>query len=120
MALSDPQSLTLDGSAVSLPRTSTGNNASSYTSGDGAAAFTVSHTYGKRTRRVARVTRNKITTDALSSTVNIRVNASAYVVIDTPVNGFTAAEQKDLLLALATWLSASSGANAAKMVGGEN
>ncbi len=120
MALADPQSLTVNGSAASLPRTSTGANSSSYTKDDQTVAFNVSHQYGKRLRRTARVTSNKITTDPLLTGVNTRVSASAYIVLDVPTSGFTAAEQKELLLAIATWLSASTGANAVKLVGGEN
>lgn len=120
MALADPQSLTVGGSAASLPRISTGINTSTYSKADSTAAFSVAHSYGKRTRRTARVTSNKITTDPLVSAQNVRVSASAYVVLDVPVAGFSAAEQKELLVAIATWLSASSGANADKLVGGEN
>lgn len=120
MSLADPQSITLTSGAVSLPRTSAGTNGSAYTSSDGATRFTVSHQYGKRTRRTARVTSEKITTDPLTTGVNVRVNASAYVVLDVPPAGFTAAEQKDLLVGLATWLTAATAANAVKLVGGEN
>lgn len=120
MALADPQSVTIGGTANTLPRTSTSANASSYTKDDGATALTVSHSYGRRIRRTASITSNKITADPLITGQNVRVNARAYVVLDAPVAGFTAAEQKDLLLAIATWLSASTGANATKLVGGEN
>ena len=120
MALADPQSLTVNGAAASLPRTSTAANSSNYTKDDGTVSFTVSHSYGKRTRRTARVISNKITTDPLVTGMNVRVSAHAYVVLDVPVSGFSAADQKELLLALATWLSASTGANAGKLVGGEN
>lgn len=120
MALADPQSITVGGSAKSLPRTSTGINQSSYTTADGTAAFLVSHQYGRRNRRTARVTSTKITTDPLNTTANVRVSMSAYVVLDVPPTGFTAAEQKEILLAVSTWLSATSGANADKLVGGEN
>lgn len=120
MALADPQSVTIGGAAQSLPRTSTSTNSSTYTKDDGTAVLLVSHAYGRRFRRTASVTSNKITTDPLITSQNVRVNARAYVVLDVPVSGFSAAEQKDLLLALATWLSASTGANAGKLVGGEN
>jgi hypothetical protein len=120
MALADPQSVTVNTTAQTLPRTSTGTNASSYTKDDGTVQLSVSHNYGKRYRRTARVTSNKIATDPLVSGMSVRVSASAYVVLDVPSSGFTAAEQKELLLAIATWLSASTGANAGKLVGGEN
>lgn len=119
MALSDPQSVTTS-AAVSVPRTSVGTNTSTYTSADGATVLTVSHSYGKRTRRVVRVTVNKIATDPLNPNINLRLNASAYLVLDAPPAGFTTQELKEILQAPATWTSASSGANAVKLVGGEN
>lgn len=120
MALADPQSITIGGSAASLPRTATGDNRSKYTKADSSVGLLVSHQYGRRTRRTARIDTTKITVDPLITGANVRVSASAYVVLDVPPAGFSADEQKDLLLAIATWLSASTGANAAKLVGGEN
>lgn len=120
MALADPQSVTIGGGASSLARTSTGANQSVYTKADGSAGLYVSHTYGKRTRRMAKVTSTKITTDPLLTGQNVRVSASAHIVLDVPPAGFSAEEQKELLLAVATWLSAGSAANAVKLVGGEN
>jgi len=120
MALADPQSVTVGGSAASLPRISTGVNSSTYNKADSTVQLTVSHQYGKRNRRTARITVTKITTDPLNTSINTRVSYSAYVVLDVPPAGFSAAEQKEGLLAIATWLSASTGANADKLVGGEN
>lgn len=120
MALADPQSVTIGSATTPLPRVSSGQNTAGYMSADSAINLTVSHTYGRRTRRVVKVTTAKITTDPLITGQNVRVSASAHVVLDVPPSGFTATEQKDLLLALATWLSASTGANATKLVGGEN
>lgn len=120
MALADPQSVTIGAATTPLPRVSVGPNASTYSSADSTVQLSASHAYGKRIRRTARVTSTKITTDPLLTNVNVRVSASAYVVLDVPTSGFTAAEQNDLLLSIATWLSATSGANAAKLIGGEN
>ncbi|DAD50408.1 coat protein [ssRNA phage Zoerhiza.2_25] len=120
MALADPQSVTIGAATTPLPRVSTGANTSAYQSADSTVQLTASHSYGKRNRRTARVTSTKITVDPLLTNVNVRVSASAYVVIDVPPSGFSAVEQKDLLLSIATWLSASSGANAVKLIGGEN
>lgn len=120
MALADPQSVTIGTVTSSLPRTSTGVNSSSYNKDDGTVSLTVSHTYGRKFRRVAQVASNKITVDPMISTQNVRVSARAYVVLEVPPTGFSAAEQKELLLSLATLLSASTGAFAGKLVGGEN
>jgi hypothetical protein len=43
-----------------------------------------------------------------------------YVVVDTPVNGFTVTEQKYLVDALSAYLAASSGAKVTQLLGGEN
>jgi hypothetical protein len=45
---------------------------------------------------------------------------SVGLTIDTPVAGYTVAEAKQIVDALAAWLSASSGANTTKVLGGEN
>jgi hypothetical protein len=45
---------------------------------------------------------------------------SAYIVADVPVTGYTIVEQKQIIDALTAWLTASSGANATKMLGGES
>ena len=120
MALADPQSVTVGGSAASLPRTSTGPNSSTYTKADSTVSLQVSSAYGRRYQRRARITSTKITTDPLHTTSNVRVSMSASVLLDVPPTGFSQAEQKEILLAIATWLSASTGANADKLVGGEN
>lgn len=120
MAYADPQSVTLGGSAQLLPRTSSGVSAGAFTKDDGSVQLTVTHNVGRRTRRTARVTSTKIAQDPLVPAQNQRLSASAYVVLDVPPAGFTAAEQKDLILAITTWLTASTGANASKLVGGEN
>lgn len=120
MALADPQSVTIGAATTPLPRVSTGTNTSSYSSNDSAVQVLVSHTYGRRIRRIAKVTTTKITTDPLISGQSIRVSASAHVVLDVPPAGFTAVEMKDLLVGIATWVTAASAANAVKLVGGEN
>lgn len=115
MALNDPQVLTLD-SAKTLPRTSTGSDQSAYTSADQSVSLFVGHQYGRRVRRTSRATISKITTDPLLTGQNIRVSASARVVLDAPASGFSAEELETLLEGLATWIVAQK----AKIVGGEN
>lgn len=116
MALSEPQSIDIDGTTTSLPRTSAGHNTSTYTSASGSEALTVAHTYGgKRIRRLARIQQNKISADPLS-TNNIRVSASARITLDVPDSGFTTDEAAALCSAIADWATA----NAARFAGGEN
>lgn len=120
MAFTDPQSLTIAGSAVSLPRVSAGINASTYQSNDGLVSELVSSTYGKRTRRAMRIGHSKIAGDPLVTTVNQKYSMSATLVVDVPVAGYTVAQQKEVVDAFVAYLAASSGAIVTKFLGGES
>lgn len=116
---SDPQSVTISGTAVSLPRTSSGTNAGVYTSGDGAVRMLASHQYGKRVRRTVRLEHSKIAADPLTS-ANTKYSMTAYVVFDVPSVGYSVAEAQAVVAGLTKWLTDSSGANVTKVLGGEN
>lgn len=116
MAFADPQTI----NAISCPRTSSGVNTGAFTSADGNSKFTVSHAYGKRTRRTARYDFSKIAADPLVSAQNIKYSMSAYVVVDTPITGFTVAEATTVCAALFTLLTASTNAKLIQLLGGEN
>lgn len=120
MAFSDPQSVTINAVAVSLPRTSSGVDAGSFTSNDGTVKLSVSHSYGKRNRRTVRLEHSKIAPDPLISSTNIRHSMTAYIVVDTPVTGYSVTEAKQIVDALTAYLTASSGGNVTKLLGGEN
>lgn len=120
MAYADPQSVTVSGSAVSLPRISSGTNGGAFASADGAYRLSVSSTYGKRTRRSIRLSQKKLTADPFAPDRNVEASMSAYIVVDHPVNGFTVAEQKAVVDALVAYLTASTGARVTQLLGGEN
>jgi len=120
MALSDPQSVTINAVAISLPRTSSEKNKGVYTSNDSLVSETVSHQYGKRTRHLLRIDHAKIAPDPLISSQNIKHSMSFYVVADVPVTGYTVAEQKQVVDGFISQLNASSGALITKLLGGEN
>jgi len=121
MAFSDPQSVTVAGSAISLPRTGiSGPNGSVYTSNDGLTKLEISSSYGTRNRRTARLTTTVTVADPLVSGTNVVRSSSVYIVIDSPKNGISNADLLAQVLALGVWLSASSGANTAKILGGES
>jgi hypothetical protein len=82
--------------------------------------MTVSHQYGKRTRRQIKLTGSKITADPLVPSQNTRSSMSVYLVADVPVNGYTVAEQKIVVDALVAYLTASTGARVTQLLGGEN
>jgi hypothetical protein len=119
MAYSDPQSVTI-GSAQSLARTGQGNNSGVFTKDDGTVQLNVAHAYNKRTRRTARIQFSKVVADPLVTGTNLRLSSSVYIVLDTPISGFTVAEQVQLITGLTTWLTASTNANATKLAGGES
>ncbi len=121
MAFSDPQSVTVSGSAVSLPRTGiVGANGSVYTSADGSVQLQISSSYGNRNRRTARLTRTVTVADPLISGTNVVRSSSVYFVIDSPKTGIDNASLLADALALFTWATASSGANTTKVLGGES
>ncbi len=120
MSYSDPQTVTINAVAQSLPRTSSGVNQGVFTKDDGNVRLTVSHNYGKRTRRQLRIDLRKVAADPLATGYNKEYSMSTYIVVDAPNVGFTVAEQKQLVDALTGYLSASSGAKATQLLGGEN
>lgn len=116
----EPQTVTINAVAVSLPRTSSGVNSGVFTSADGAVKLTASHAYGKRTRRTIRIDHSKIAADPLQPSTNARYSMSTYVVVDVPAVGYTAAEAKQVVDALSAYMTASAGANVTKLLGGES
>lgn len=116
----DPQSITINSVAQTLPRTGVGTSSSSYSKDDGNVKLAVSHAYGKRLRRTARIDFRKTAADPLFPAQNTPYSMSTYIVADVPITGFTVVEQKQIVDALVGWLSASSGANVTKMLGGES
>lgn len=117
MAFSDPQSVTVNAVAQSLPRVSSNGNASMYQKDDGNYMLTISRIVGKRRRYSIRLDARKIAPDPLASANNLEYSASVYMVIDAPKIGYTNAELKDIALALTAW---STSTNLLKVVGNEN
>lgn len=120
MALSDPQSVTISGTPVSLPRTSSSPNAGEFTSGDGLVKEVVSHQYGTRNRHLVRLNHSKVAADPFQSSLNAKYSMSTYIVIDVPQVGYTVAEAKAVVDGLLAQLSATSGTLITKIIGGEN
>jgi len=119
MAFADPQSVTINAVANSLPRISSGVNTGAFQKDDATLKLSVSHNYASRTRRQVRLDQNKIAPDVFTSE-NMRQSMSVYLVVDQPQNGYTNAELKLIVDGFLAYLSASSGANITKLLGGEN
>lgn len=120
MALSDPQSITINAVAVSLPRTSSSVDQGKFTSNDSLVQETISHQYGKRNRHLFRVDHSKVAADPFQTDVNAKYSMSFYVVADVPPVGYTVVEQKQVIDGFLAQLNASSGALITKLLGGEN
>ena len=117
---SDPQSVTINAVANTLPRTSSGTNSGAFTKDDGLVKLSVSHQYGKRNRRVIRLDHAKIAADPLLAGVNVKASMACYFVMDVPQTGYTLAEAKQIADGLTAYLTASTGANITKVLGGES
>lgn len=120
MAFSDPQSVTISGTAISLPRVTSGNNESQYLSSDGLVKLTASSAYGRRTRRVLRLDHSKIAPDVFIPSSNVKVSMSNYIVFDVPIAGYTNAEALAVYAGFKGAFTATSDALITKLLGGEN
>lgn len=121
MAFADPQSVTINAVAQTLPRVSSERNSGVFQKDDATIKLSVSHTVARgRARRMIRLDHAKIAADPLMAGVNARVNGSVHLVTDFPDVGYTIAEAKQIVDALTAYLTASSGARATQLLGGEN
>lgn len=115
----DPQTVTVSGTAISLPRTSTSDDAARYASADRANKFEVSHTYRKRARHVARFVRDTLVVSPLIAGQNISQSMTVTLTVDTPL-GYDATAAKAAVDGFLANLTATSGANITKLIGGES
>lgn len=116
----DPQSVTISGTAITLPRTGSSNNAGQFLAADGNNTMSISHQYGKRTRRMIRLDNRKIAADPLNAAQNLQYSMSMYIVVDVPPVGYALADVQAIWTGFLANLSASSAANTAKFLGGES
>jgi hypothetical protein len=119
MAFADPQTVTINAVAQTLPRVGSAAGAGAFQKDDGTVKLSMAHTYAKRTRRTVRLDHSKIAADPLISAQSIKYSMSAYLVIDMPITGYTVAEAKQIVDGLTAYLTASSGARVTQLLGGE-
>lgn len=121
MAFSDPQSITISGTPISLPRVSSGENSGKFSSSDGLVDLSASHSYNKsRIRRVLRVDHSKVTADPFVPAQNREVSMSTYMVFDVPNVGYSVADVKAIYTGFKSLYTASSDALIDKVLGGES
>lgn len=113
----DPQSVTVATVAKSMPRVGSSLNAGKFTDPTREYTLSVNQSNGRRNQARVRLDNSKIIVDPLASDRNLPVSMSVYLVVDTPLTGYSSQQVVDQIIALADWLKA--GTNSAKLVGGE-
>lgn len=104
--LTDPQTITVNSVAQSLPRTLLEGSRATYQSADGLFTMVVSHINAgrDRIRTMVRIDQKAIVPDPLTS-VNDYETLGVYLVIDRPQVGFTATQVDYLVQALKAWFT---------------
>jgi hypothetical protein len=115
---SDPQTVTVNAVAKTLPRVSVGDRKATYESPADGLTLSITHVVGKRLRHTERLDIVKTAADPLLDGVSRQYSMSAYLVVDVPTIGFTLAEQELNLSALLDHINAST--NSEKLLAGES
>lgn len=113
--LADPQVF----GAKSLARTNTNDVGAKYATSARDALYSVSHSYGRRTRHTSRYQFDSLVTNPFMSGENITQSMTVSVTIDMPP-GYDTTVAKTHVDAVLANLSASTGANVTKILGGES
>lgn len=107
MAFADPQSVTVNAVAQSMPRVSVGSSgglSSMYQKSDESFKLTISHQKNaKRIRSMARIDQRSVVADPLTAENDYEI-LSFYVVIDRPLVGYTQTQCEQLIAGFKTWL----------------
>jgi len=102
--LTDPQVVTVNAVAKSMPRIASEGRKSTYQMNDQTFTLTLSHTPAKdRVRSMARIDQRAIVPDPLTA-VNDWETLTVYLVIDRPLAGFSVTQVDQLLAGFKTWL----------------
>jgi hypothetical protein len=115
----DPQTVTISGSAKTLNGVSSTADGKKYATSDRAHQMTISHSYGRRHRHTLRLQVDTLVASPLIAGQNVTQSMTAYLTVDVPP-GYDTATAKAVLDGLLANLSATSGANLTKLVGGES
>lgn len=115
----DPQAVTISGSAKTLNRTGSTESGGRFATADRAHQMSVNHSYGKRTRHQIKLQADTLVANPLVSGQNVSQSMSVYLVVDVP-NGYDTATAKAVADGFLANLTASTGANLTKLIGGES
>jgi hypothetical protein len=103
--LTDPQTVTVNAVGKTLARVSAGDYQGAFFSAADGLTLRVSHTTGKRNRSTVRLDVTKTSADPLVPSTNRPYSMSGYLVLDTPLNGFSVVEIGYYLKAVSDWLA---------------
>jgi hypothetical protein len=107
MSFADPQSITVNAVAKSMPRISTNGTSAVYQMPDESFKLTISHQKSAgRLRSVVRVDQRVVAADPLTS-VNDWQTLGLYVVLDRPMTGFTQTQVDQLWTGFKAFLDSS-------------
>lgn len=115
---SDPQSVTVSGSAKTLNRLSSTENGGRFGTSDRSYFLAIGHQYGRRHRHTVRLQFDSLVASPLVSGQQIPQSMSVQLAIDVPP-GYDTATAKAVVDGFLANLTASTGANITKLVGGE-
>lgn len=117
--LADPQSITIDGTALTLPRVLTGTREGLFENATSSLS-TESTAKNGRLRSVTRLVQTKVTTDPLVSATNIVVHDSISLTINRPIQGYSDEDVLKQVSGFIAWLTAGTNTNLKKIIAGEN
>lgn len=102
----DPQVVTVNAVAQSMPRVKVDGTSAIYQKADETFKLTISHQKSnERVRSMARIDQKAVVTDPLTSALDYDT-LSFYVVIDRPLYGFSDTVTQQLITGIKTWLDA--------------
>jgi len=116
---SDTQTVTVSGSAKTLNRTGTGPDTGAFSTPTRDRRITIAHNYGRRIRRTMRFQVDTLVANPLISGQNVNQSITIGFYIDHPAGYDTTALKAEVDGVLGN-LSATSGANITKLLGGES
>lgn len=116
--LTEPQTVTIGANARTLVKTESDKTRSVFTDRANGVRLEVSQSNGNRLRSLSKLTLTKVVTNPLSGVLT-EDSVTVHVVIDRPRVGFTDTEIKDVVVAEMNWHTASTNANAIKVIAGE-
>lgn len=114
----DPQSVTISGSAKTLPRTGATLTEGAFATPDSGYVLSVSHRNGRRRSSVIKLRQDTLVPNPLISGQNISQSVSVHLVVNYPA-GFDVTAMKALCDGFTAYLSAGSGAQLSKLLGRE-